>query len=94
MHEAADLLEFVGWIDMVELEHNRIGDSAIDAALISEIRPNPGLKLSRERPGPLSIATDVRLLVSRVMVAPIRRDAGLTPAMLMSRLLVSKAEFG
>jgi len=92
MHKAVDFIALVRWINVVKLEYQRVCDTAVNARLLGQVRPDPFLQLFATGPRPLTITPDIRLLVERIVAAAVGGHTRLAPAMLPPCLLAPKAE--
>jgi hypothetical protein len=81
VNELVNGLSLSAGVDVVEIEHNRICDSAIDACVLQQDSPDPLLEHDSQRSGPLCVAGDVGLAIRRVVLSTELGHAGFAHSM-------------
>jgi hypothetical protein len=79
-------------VDVVEIEHNRISDAAIDACVLEQDSPDALLEHNSPCSGPLGVAGDVGPAIRRVVLSTERGDAGFAHSMPLTQSGIAEPE--
>ena len=84
VNELVNRLSLQAWVDVVEIEHKGIGNSAVNAGVLEQNFPDPLLEHECQGSGALCVSSDVRCAIRGVMLSAELRYARLTDSMPLS----------
>jgi hypothetical protein len=89
LNQLVQLQPFRAWLDVIELEDQRILQTTVDARVVEQVLPQTPLPLDAARSQQLTVSFNVREAISTVVLPPVSSEALTANVLAGASLLVS-----